>query len=323
MFNFTTETVLNDLTKVSSVLGAASTPGSGVPWDQGIELTKVALWIKKLNKFIVGGTFDAIKDATVYKRVATAATLASSKITIPTVVTGTLYRVGVTITTSGYADGMFARDRVLYGKPFYVEIIASATTASVAATALAAAWNNAFASYDHFVTATTNSAELIFTADDNAYIHFKDIVFESIDAVTGLSTLIPLAITVVANGKAAFGDYMHLLKNTRLATLDNYRPFGLNQEELPVVGATYDEYTFKYVAQRGTMAQSVVGGQATSETSHVLWVNTAAPKVTRHITGTSGQSGSYSFDEILEAVGLTILAAEGGSDLTPSAVSEA
>lgn len=322
MFNFTTETVLNDLTKVSSLLGAASAPGSGVPWDQGIELTKVALWIKKLNKFIVGGTLDAIKDSIVYKRPYTAATLASSKIVIPTVVTGTLYRVGVTITTSGYADGMFARDRVLYGKPFYVELVATATTASVAATALALAWNNAFASYDNFVTATTNGAELIFTADNNPYIHFQAITLESIVELTGISTDISPAVSVVAVGKAAFGDYMHLLKNTRLATLDNYRPFGLNQEELPVVGATYSQYVFKYVAQRGQMAQSVVGGSATSETTHVLWVNDAAANVVRHITGTSGQSGSYAFDEILKAVGLTIIAAEGGSDLTPAAVSE-
>lgn len=322
MFNFTTETVLNDLTKVSSLLGAATAPESGVPWDGGLELTKTALWIKNLNKFLVAGTFDQIKGATVYKRVATAATLASSKITIPTVVVGTLYRVGLQVTTNGYADGQFARDRVLYGKPFYVELVATATSAATAATAFAANFNKAFESYDNFVVASTNSAELIFTAVNNPYIQFKAITLETIVELTGVTTDISPAVTVVAVGKAAFGDYMYLLKNTRLATLDNYRPFGLNQDELPVMGATYSEYTFKYVAQRGTMGQSVVGGTATSETSHVLWVNNAAPAVTRHITGTVGQSGSYTFDEILEAVGLTILAAEGGADLTPSAVSE-
>jgi hypothetical protein len=324
MFNYTTETILNDLTKVSVLLGAKTAPGSGVSWDPGIEAAKKALWIKRLNKFIVAGTFDLVKGATVYKRVTSAATLASSKVTIPTVVVGTLYRVGVQITTNGYADGQFARDRVTYGKPFYVEHVATATTAATMATALAANWNAAFAPYDNFVTASTNSAEFIVTADNNPYIQFKTIIVESIDATTGIGTDLALTVTNTAVGAPAFGDYMWLLKNTRLATIDNYRPFGLNQEELPIAGATYNEYTFKYTAARGTMGQSVVGATGTSETSHVLWVNTAAPSVVRHITGTSGQSGTYTFDEILQAAGLTILAAgDGTTDLTPGGVTEA
>lgn len=323
MFNFTTETILNDLSKVWTAFGAAALPASEVNWDPGIEAGKESLWIKKLNKFVVGGTFEGIKDATVYKRVATAAALAQSRVTIPTVVVGTLYRVGVTLTTNGYASGMFARDRVTYGKPFYVEVLATATTASVMATALANAWNTAFAPYDDFVTASTSTAALIFTADTNPFIQIKSIVFESIDQTTGIATDAALTVTVNTVGKAAFGDYMDILKNHRLATIDNYRPFGLNQEELPVVGATYNEYTFKYVAQRGVTGQSIVGQQGTSETNHVIWVNTAAPNVTRHITGAAGVTGSYSFDTILEAIGLTILDPVTGSDLTPGAVTEA
>jgi hypothetical protein len=324
MFNFTTETILNDLSKVTGIIGAKTDPGTGVVWDPGVEATKRALWIKKLNKFVVGGNFEGIKDSKVFKRVATAAALAQSRFTVPTVVVGTLYRVGVTLTTNGYASGMWARDRVLYGKPFYAEVLATATTASVMATALATAWNAAFAPYDDFVTASTSTAAFIITADQNPFIQIQKIVFESIDQTTGIATDLTPTVTVNTVGKAAFGDYMDIVKNHRLATIDNYRPFGLNQEELPVVGATYDEYTFKYVAQRGAMGQSVVGQSATSETNHVIWVNTSAPQLVLHITGTGAITGTYSFDEILQACGLTIYAADDQTtDLTPGAVTEA
>jgi len=316
MFNFTTETILNDLTKVKGLLGALTAPATGVNWDPGIEATKKALYIERLNKFIVGGTTDSIKGSKVYKRVATAATLAQSKITIPTVVAGTLYRVGLQINTNGYADGQFARDRVTYGKPFYVEALASVTTAATLATALKDAFNKTFATYDNFVLATTSTADLIFTSVGNPFIQFKDITFESLDLVTGLATQIPLTVTAVAVGTASFGDYTDLLKNHRLPTLDNFRPFGENQEELPVAGATYNQYTFEYQAERGVMDPSAVGGLATSKTTHVLYVNAAAPTVSRHLSGTGAVSGLYNFDMILKVLGLTIIDAASGADLT-------
>lgn len=314
MLNFTTETILNDLSKVKYALGALSAPVSGVNWDPAIEATKKALVIERLNKFIVGGTSDSIKGSKVYRRLATAAVLASSQVVIPTVVVGTLYRVGVTITTNGYADGQFARDRVTYGKPFYIELVATATTAATAATALAAAWNKTYANYDNFVVASVPSAaNLVFTAVNNPFISFKDIVLESIDVVTGAATTLAATVTVLAAGAESFGDFTNLIKNHRLPTLDNNRPFGENQEELPVMGATYNQYTFEYVTDRGSMGISVVGDQSTSKTTHVLFVNNAAPKVSRHITGaTSALVADYNFEEILKAVGLTVIDVPSG-----------
>lgn len=323
MFKFTTETILNDLSKVNGITGATTDPGTGVTWDPGIEPTKKALFIKKLNKFVVAGSEELVKDATVYKRVATAATLASKKITLGVPVSGTLYRVGVQITTNGYSDGMFARDRVTYGKPFYVEVIAADAVAANVAIQFKNAWNKTFESYDNFVVATTNGAELIFTAENNPFITFPSIIAESINTTTGEATLLTWAVAAITAGLPAFGDYTDLIKNHRLPTIDNFRPFGLNQEELPVVGATYDQYTFVYSAERGAMGQSIVGQTGTSETTHVIWVNTAAAQVVRHITGALGVTGTYSFDEMLQAVGLTIINPVTGADLTPAAVVEA
>lgn len=322
MFDYTTETILNDLEKVKYLLGALSAPNTGVDWDAGIEVGKKVLWIQKLNKFIIAGTDDKIVSSKIYKRAASAEQLATRSITIPAVTAGALYRVGVQIIVNGYADGQFARDRVLYGKPFYVEIVATETTDTVAATALANAWNTNFAAYDNFPVASTSGAALIFTSVGNPFIQFKEITLETINITSGVSTSITATVSAGTAGTPSFGSYKDLVRNHRLPTIDNYRKFGLNQEELPLENATYDQYTFEYLAARGNMGQSVVGEDSTSVTTHVLWVNTAAPDVVRHISGIAGDSGSYNFEEILKAIGVTIINAATGATITPATVTE-
>jgi hypothetical protein len=322
MFKYTTETILNDLTKVKYLLGSLTAPVTGVDWDPGIEAGKKVLFIEKLNKFIVGGTYDAIVSSKIYKRATSAEQLATRSITIPAVTTGALYRIGVQITTNGYTDGQFARDRVTYGKPFYVEIIATETTDTVAATALAAAWNTGFKQYDNFPIASTSGADLVFTAVNNPFVQFKEIILESINTTTGIGTLIDTTVSAETEGIPSFGTYLDLVKHHRLPTLDNYRKFGLNNEELPQPGATYDQYTFEYLTARGNMGQSVVAEGESSLTTHVLWVNTAAADVIRHISGVAGDSGSYAFEEILKAIGITIINAATGATITPATITE-
>ena len=189
MFNYTTETIFNDLTKFSNVIGALTAPVSGVNWDPGVEVGKKALAVAKLNKFVIAGTNDKILNNKVYKRATTAEQLATRLITIPTVVIGTLYRIGVQITVNGYVDGQFARDRVTYGKPFYVEIVPTTTTDSDAATLFANAWNTSFINYVNFPIATTSGADLILTSVGNPYIQFKEITLVSINDGNPLDTL--------------------------------------------------------------------------------------------------------------------------------------
>jgi len=294
MFDFTTETIINSADKYAQVAAGA---------DAGVEAGKKALWVKMLNKFTVDGTKDKIVGSVVYKRAHSAAVLAQSRVTIPTVVVGTLYRVGVEVETPGYQDGMFARNSVTYGKPFYIELVPTVTTAATAATAFANAWNKTYASYDNFITASTSGAALIFTAKNNPFIKFKTIKLEVLDLLTNGTTDAGLTVTVNAVGTPVFGDYMYLVKNNRLLTIDNYRPFGLNQEELPVAGATYDQFTFKYVAERPFLGQSVVGGSAESTTTHVFWVRTdllGAVSADAGVTPGTGWLGA------LEALGLTV-----------------
>lgn len=295
MFDFTTETIINSADKFAAVAAGA---------DAGVETGKEALWVKMLNKFTVAGTKDTVVGDKVNMRVHTAAALAQSRVTIPTVVVGTQYRIGVYVETPGYQDGMFARNSVTYGKPFFVEYVAKVTTAATAAEAFAAAWNKTYASYDNFIVASTSGAALIFTAKNNPFIQFKNIVLETLSALSNDTVDAGLTVTVNTAGKPSFGDYLYLVKNNRLLTIDNYRPFGLGQEELPVAGANYDEFTLQYKADRPFAGQSVVGGSAESVTTHVFWVRTdllGAVSADAGVTPGTGWLGT------LETVGLTVV----------------
>lgn len=323
MFNYTTETILNDLTKVTVVLGALTAPASAVPWDPTIEATKKALSIQRLNKaFVVAGTDDKIKDSTVYKRAYTAPVNAVGAVTVPTTVSGTLYRLGVQLTTNGYADAFFARDRVLFGKPFYVEFLGTGTAATDAAT-LIAAWNKLTASYNgNFVVASSGGGAVVSLTAGIPQIVFQSIVLESIDTTTGIATTVATGSTTTPN-VLPFGNYDDLIRNHRLPTLENFRPFGLNQEELPVAGATYDCYEFEYVADRGVIDHSFVGGTGTSRTNHIIWVNKGAANVTRHIAGAAGVTGSYTFEQMLAVAGLTIKLVQDKSTVSVTPPTEA
>jgi hypothetical protein len=295
MFDFTTETIINSADKFAAVAAGA---------DAGVEAGKEALWIKMLNKFTVAGTKDTIVGSIVNRRVTSVAALAQSRVTIPTVVVGTIYRVGVFVETPGYQDGMFARNSVTYGKPFYVEFVPKTTVAAEAAAGLAAAWTKTFASYDNFIDATTSGAALIFTAKNNPFIQFKTIKLETLSPLSNDTVDANLTVTVNTAGKPAFGDYLYLVKNNRLLTIDNYRPFGINQEELPVAGATYDQFTFQYKADRPLMGQSVVGGGADSTTTHVFWVRT---DLLGAVSADAGVTPGIGWLGTLEAVGLSVV----------------
>jgi len=317
MYNYTTELILNDLTKVTVLLGALTAPASGVPWDPGIEATKKALSIQRLNKYLVAGTSDAIVNSAVYKRAYTAPVNAIASVTVPTTVSGTLYRIALELTTNGYAEAMFARDRVLYGKPFYVEFLGTGTAATDAATVIAS-FNKVTASYDNFVVASSGGGAVVTMTGDIPQIVIKTLTVESMDLTANTTTVVATGSTTTAP-VLPYGNYDDLIRNHRLPTLENFRPFGLNQDELPIVGATYDSYEFQYKTDRGVMDHSFTGGTGQSLVNVVIWVNKSAANVTRHLSGTSGQTGSYTFEMILKTSGLStylISTSATGSEFT-------
>lgn len=73
-------------------------------------------------------------------------------------------------------------------------------------------------------------------------------------------------------GKEGFGTYPFLLHNLRLPTYARNRWLGLNQDETPIVGAKYNQYTIYYCVNRGILGDNAVGDLVKSRTTHVFYV---------------------------------------------------
>lgn len=76
----------------------------------------------------------------------------------------------------------------------------------------------------------------------------------------------------IVKSKEGFGTYWMILKDLRLPTLEARRFAALNEEELPVAGAKYNQYTIYYCKERGIMGGDAVGEVTKSMTTHVFYV---------------------------------------------------
>lgn len=79
-------------------------------------------------------------------------------------------------------------------------------------------------------------------------------------------------VTVDPKGTEGFGTYSYILRNIKLPTTEHLRAFAPKQNEMPIPGAIYNQYTIEYCVNRGTLGTNAVGDQVTSVTHVVLFV---------------------------------------------------
>lgn len=77
---------------------------------------------------------------------------------------------------------------------------------------------------------------------------------------------------VVCEAVPSFGTYNWITRNLRLPTDYNTSAFGLIQDERPIPGALYNQYTLHYCVDRGVMGDAAVGELVKSKTVHVFYV---------------------------------------------------
>ena len=82
-------------------------------------------------------------------------------------------------------------------------------------------------------------------------------------------------ITVVEEGREGFGTYGWVLRNIKLPTPEHTAAFAPRQEEMPIPGAHYNQYTIHYCTNRGPLGLNAVGDTVKSVTTSVFYVNTA------------------------------------------------
>lgn len=131
---------------------------------------------------------------------------------------------------------------------------------------------------NQFVKVSVDGTNVVVDATDD-YMFFKKenpVSFEKYEVVgcdTCLGEYIPKPIEVeVVEGKQPFATGTWILENLRLPNTNNFRYFGFN-DEMPIAGLVYTQYTFDYVAERpGLGGHSGVGQGITAITTHTFYV---------------------------------------------------
>ena len=172
-------------------------------------------------------------------------------------------------------------------KPFVVGLDVNEANVEKMAEYLCEQINLALAENNKFIKVSFEGDNLTIEATDNYMIlkpeNFKFEKYEVVGCDTCLGEYIPKKIkeyiTVEKEGKQPFATGTWLLENQRLPNSNNFRYFGFN-DEMPIAGAIYVQYSFDYVSDRpGLGGHSGVGQGITAITNHTFFVEqNAAPK---------------------------------------------
>lgn len=208
-----------------------------------------------------------------------------SELTLPTSVTAGIPTTRFTIKMSlqaGEVDALLANYTTLFKRGLVIEVPEGANAARIK---------------EIFVEALRGMEEFPIRLDITAGKIIAKTPFLNLQLLTeelkyrdnSISEMVITKVTegAISKGTVPFGTYEMLIKDNRLPTLDNVRPWGENQEELPIKGQKYDLFEITYVAERNIGGFGVLGQQASSITYHRFWVR---------------QDKKASFEAILTAV---------------------
>lgn len=238
---------------------------------------------KRVNKFLKPNVVH------IYKRAASGPVLGKVTFTMDNQGVGN-YRVALYIRLSGSQNSYYSNDFVFKGKPLMYEFAvkdASATAADIAKEAARVIEKIQTIYGDHWIKASANGNNLVIEGMDE-YQLFTKAEIQKFDptlntALVGgefvtIATALPAddpdydGVNTIVKSKEGFGTYWMILKDLRLPTLEARRFAALNEEELPVAGAKYNQYTIYYCKERGIMGGDAVGEVTKSMTTHVFYV---------------------------------------------------
>ena len=251
MNNFTTETIINT------------------------DLFSVADGVLKVKKV---GNYKATDVVSVHKHPSAAAVKEIADITIPVGDATKTYRLQIVVKQVGANVSEFANSLTRNNKILQFEVAGSATAAT-----MAGALKTAIEAYNRDsknakCTVSLNSATLTLTGVDE-YIRFASVEFhELVESVTGYDSFEVKATGVVSTpGSEGFGTPRWIMQHLRMPTLENTGWTALHQDERPIPGGLYTQYSLKQAVKRGELqGMGAVGQEMTSVTTHVFYVLTGA-----------------------------------------------
>jgi hypothetical protein len=287
MFQFTTTTIVNSLKDYNF-------PDKNLITEVKEGSTVVGIHIKRDFKFLA----DNI--VAIYKRAAHDPQMAEATIDLTAVTApaeDTTFRIAVYIRLSGSQNSYYANDFVFKGKPFYIEFLwrAGETAANVAKKVIKVAKKYQQMVYEYQLLDITENAGVITIKGTDEYQTLTKVDLEKFDENEGpwqegghVGAFIPVdtldeesvyhtgdVVTLVQQAVQGFGTYRNMIKDYRLPTAANTRWTRIIQDETPVVGAKYNQYTIVQCVKRGIMGGDAVGEVVKSKTTHVFFVNQA------------------------------------------------
>jgi hypothetical protein len=284
MFNFTTTTIINSLNDYNF-------PAKSLIKEVKEGATVVGIHILRDFKFLAANV-EAIYKRAAKDPVMAEATIDLTAVTAPVV--DTTYRIAVYIRLSGSQNSYYANDFVFKGKPFYIEFLwkAGETAANVAKKVIKVAKKYQQMVYEYQLLDITEDAGVVTIKGTDEYQTLTKVDLEIFDINAGpwqegghTGAFIPVdtldedsdyhtgtVVTLVHQAVQGFGTYRNMIKDYRLPTAANTRWTKIIQDETPVVGAKYNQYTVRYCVNRGVMGGDAVGETAKSLTTHVFFV---------------------------------------------------
>lgn len=271
MYNFETQTVINSLANNKAVILTDSE-------DPSIPSGENVLFIKQVGRFPEAGSASGTETKAIYKTVGTnpvneVYTINGSALD-PAALVGSVIRLDLDVRLSGSNNGAYSRWAVNKGEPFYAEFFVDQTYGS-AALLLAAAvpvWNKAIAKEGNRQLNVTLSGTNVVVTATNEYQRVVQGSIVKIDfAYDDFATTLATG-AVTTPGKAGFGTAWFITTNLSLPTIENIRFGGTNQDERPIEGELYNQYTFVLESDRNITGDGAVGEKLTSITRHVIYL---------------------------------------------------
>lgn len=284
MFNFTTTNVINsdkDLT-TGKVLWEGKESKGDKP---------ASFEVKRVGKFLAPNVVS------IYKALANDPEMAKVTINLASISgakAGESYRLSIYVgLTQASQESRYANDLILKGKPFTVDFIWKSTPEATAEALVKTINKYAVMVYGEKLLNVSSNTSFVTIEAVNEYQRFRKVNIEKFDSeaylgrgeynvvrsLEDLSEEDSATLDGTAEGhfkgKEGFGTYSYLLHNLRIPTTMRTRVFGINQDENPIIGAKYNQYTIRYCVDRGVLGTNAVGDTVKSVTTHVFYVNTS------------------------------------------------
>lgn len=262
MFQFTNTIVLNSLKDATT--GLDKLVARTVDSNPALEIRRVNLFRKaNISKMV--------------KRAASDPVIGSATFDVQQADAG-IYRLKMYMRLVGSQNSYYANDFVFKGKPLVYEykVASNSTAGTEVAKEIKRVIDKIQALYgDKWIKASVNGSKLKISGTDE-YQLFTEAKLQKLNTAAN-SALTNEVFEDIAEGKIVqcrqgFGTYTNIIKDLRLPTIESRRFEAVNQEELPIPGMKYNQYTIYYKVDRGLFGGAAVGQQVTSVTTHVFYV---------------------------------------------------